>query len=147
ERQGLWQEGDVVLLRAGFIEADFLPDDLSPSARPHLEKACAAPLLLLWASEAPRPLVLLSLSHRGPRSGTSMQSCYDPALYYTAELAGRLRPYRRFWLISPSWDRGTYLASFLPWLAQGVGCSLRCSEVQGVVLIERLPQGARARAE
>jgi hypothetical protein len=134
--QGLWREGDLVLLRPAFLEADFLADLPAP-VRAHVEGACAAPL-------APRPLVVLSLSQRGERAWTSLGSHYRPERFYNRDLADRLRPYGRYWFVSPDWDRGPFLACFLPWLAGEMGCSLRCSEVQGVMLIERLPPAAEA---
>src|SRR5207244_1200361 len=36
EEQGLWRDGDAVLLRPGFLEADFLAD-FPPPARAHVE--------------------------------------------------------------------------------------------------------------
>ncbi len=141
QEQGLWREGDMVLLRPAFLEADFLAD-LPAAARPHVEGACAAPLRTLWVGAAPRPLVVLSLSQRGGRACTSMGPHYDPERFYNRDLAERLRPYRRYWVVSPDWDRGPFLACFLPWLAGELGCYLRCSEVQGLTLVERLPPGA-----
>jgi hypothetical protein len=138
EEQGLWREGDAVLLRPAFLEADFLPD-IPTAARPHVEGACAAPLRTLWVGAAPKPLVVLSLSQRGERASTSMGPHYEPGRFYNRELAERLRPYRRYWVVSHDWDRGPFLACFLPWLAGELRCPLRCSEVMGLTLVERLP--------
>jgi hypothetical protein len=138
EEQGLWRDGDAVLLRPAFLEADFLADIPAP-ARAHVEGACAAPLRTLWVGAAAKPVVVLSLSERGERACTSMGGRFEPGRYYNRELADRLRPYRRYWLVSPDWDRGAYLACFLPWLAGELRCSLRCSEVEGLTLVERLP--------
>jgi hypothetical protein len=138
EEQGSWREGDAVLLRPAFLEADFLPEVSAP-ARPHVEGACAAPLRALWVGAARKPLVVLSLSQRGERACTSMGPHYEPGRFYNRDLADRLRPYRRYWVVSPDWDRGPFLACFLPWLAGELGCPLRCSEVLGLTLVERLP--------
>jgi hypothetical protein len=138
ERQGLLQEGDAVLLRPGLVEADFLPE-LPPEARRHVEGVSAAPLRTLWPAAVSRPVVVLSLSHGGPETGTSMQAHLPmPSALDNAELAARLGPHRRFWFVSPDWDRAPYLASFLPWLARSLKCPLRCSEVGGLTLVERV---------
>jgi hypothetical protein len=90
----------------------------------------------------PKPLVVLSLSQRGERACTSLGRHSDPGRFYNRDLAERLRPYRRYWVVSLDWDRGPFLACFLPWLAGELGCSLRCSEVQGLTLVEWLPPQA-----
>lgn len=142
DEQGLWREGDAVLLRPAFLEADFLAE-FSTSARAHVEGACAAPLQPPGMGAAPRPLVVLSLSQRSERACTSMGPHYEPGRFYNRDLVERLRPYRRYWVVSPDWDRGPFLACFLPWLAGELGCSLRCSEVRGLTLVERLPAAGK----
>jgi hypothetical protein len=138
EEEGLWQEGDVLLLRSGLLEGDFLAD-LSTPPRGHVEGTCAAPLLTLSPMQNPRPFLVLSLSQHGKQVGTSLGGLYQPERFYTQDLAARLRPYRRFWIVSQDWDRQAYLHCLLPWLAGGLGSSLKHTESNGLSLVERLP--------
>jgi hypothetical protein len=141
EADGRLQDGDVILIRSGFLEGDFLADPGLAPARREVEAACAAPLRTVYAGPTPRPFVVLSLSASGVRGGTTLSRHCDLTGLYGPELAERLRPYGRFWLVGPDWDRRPYLACLLPWLADGLGSSLRRSDVGGVTLIERLPPG------
>jgi hypothetical protein len=141
EADGRFQEGDVILIRSGFLEGDFLADAGATPTRPEVEAACAVPLLTVCPGPMPRPFVVLSLSATGVRTGTTLSKHFDEGRFYNRDLAERLRPHARFWLIGPDWDRRPFLACFLPWLAQSLGSSLRRSEIDGVTLIERLPPG------
>jgi hypothetical protein len=118
EEKGSWKPGDVVLYRSGFLEADFLPDGIPPENRARVEGILAAPLTTLYASKSHRPYILLSLSQRRNEDvRTKLGKYYDPAPYYTEELAREIGKHSRYWLLTGTWNRRGYLASLIPWLA------------------------------
>jgi hypothetical protein len=125
DREGKWKPGDVVLLRAGFLEGDFLPDRVPAASRAHIENLIAAPLTTLYAPQAPKPCVVLSLSHRFGETYTACGRQYEPSRFYTADLAERVRHYERFWVCTGSWSRQPYMACLLPWLADALQWDLK----------------------
>jgi hypothetical protein len=141
EADGRLRDGDVILVRSGFLEGDFLGDGGLAPAREQVEAACVAPLLTVCPGHTPRPFLVLSLSAAGVRTGTSLGKHFDAGRFYNADLAGRLRRHDRFWLVGPDWDRRAFQACFLPWLAEALESNLRRSEMGGVTLLERLPPG------
>jgi hypothetical protein len=127
EHERLWRDGDVILLRSGFFEGDFLPDEIPPENRRHVDEVIAVPLRLLETGQTPKPVVVLSLSHyRSRDEQTRMGSYYSQReRFYGPELVATLKPYTRFWLTSEQWDRREFLICFLPWLADSLGTDLR----------------------
>jgi mannosyltransferase len=140
EREGEWQEGDVLLVRAGMLEGDFL-EDFTTETRHHVEQALIAPLLTTEAGTIAKPVFVLTMSQRGPQTSTTLGGYLPSERAGLAKLGVALRPYRRFWILSQDWDREAYLRCFLPRLAQGIGCRLKHSESNGISLVERLPPG------
>src|SRR5262249_14738280 len=69
---------------------------------------------------------LLSKSHkRSDDVHTDAGGRYEPDGLYNRELAERLRGYNQFWIASnDDADRKEFLACFLPWLADALGCDL-----------------------
>lgn len=121
----LWRKGDVVLFRPAFLESDFLPHQLPEATRRHVEGVLVAPLTTLYTTRTSKPFVRLSLSQRcGTQSTLWAGHLYDPAPLYNADLARRLRRNQRYWMCSYEWERPTFLACFLPWLADAVGWDL-----------------------
>ena len=125
-----WQEGDVLLVRAGLAEADFLRGGHIPEEnREAVKRAVLAPLSTLYADAFRRPVVPLSLSHfRSPTNKTQAGDHFDPATYYDEALAAELRQYKRFRVtgIAPNqrFISRPYLACLVPWLADVLGKEL-----------------------
>jgi hypothetical protein len=127
EEKQSWREGDLVLYRSGFLESDFLPNGIPEATQAHVERAAAAPITTLYASKSPRPYVLLSLSQRRnddvrTKLGKHKErpQGYDPAVYYTDELAEKIGRHSRYWLLTNEWNRRGYIASLIPWMANSL---------------------------
>jgi hypothetical protein len=120
----VYKDGDVVLMRAGHIEADFLgsPADLPEATRPQVERVVLAPLTLLYPDSQHRTVIPLTFSQYRNQSVRTPAGDQAPLEgYYTPALADRLKDYRRFWMtgvgpgVTPnSWR---YLACVVPWMA------------------------------
>jgi hypothetical protein len=120
-----FRPGDVVLERPGFLEADLLPDQIRAANRAHVERLMISPLATLYVGQVAKPIIPLSLSHRRSNDlRTDTGAVYRPERMYNEALADRLRRYERFWFISAAWNRREFLACFLPWLADALGCDL-----------------------
>jgi hypothetical protein len=118
EEKGRWLKGDLVLYRSGFLEADFLPDEIPEENRAHVEAVAASPITTLYTSTSPRSYVLLSLSQRrNDEIRTKLGKYYDPSKYYTKDLAEKIGAHSRYWLLTGVWNRRNYLAAVIPWLA------------------------------
>jgi 4-amino-4-deoxy-L-arabinose transferase-like glycosyltransferase len=118
----VWKDGDVVLMRSGLPEADFLRNDIPAENRPQVERAMLAPLTLLYPDTTNKPVIALTLSQYRNNSvktpGADQVKLPD---YYNAEFVDRLKQYRRYWMtgVGPgeapnSW---WYLACIVPWMA------------------------------
>jgi hypothetical protein len=128
ERQakGLWQPTDVLLVRSGFVEADFLPDGWPDHMRQRVEQALLSPYTTRYVSRQPYSIVLLSKSqYRNEVLQTSAGKGYSPGRFYSTELAERLRVFNEFRIASnDDPDRKEFFACLLPWLADSVGWDL-----------------------
>jgi hypothetical protein len=132
ERDGKWRPDDLILYRSAFIEADLLPSVTDPAAKAELEGVIAAPLSTLYVGQSRRPFVALSLANsRGPSIQTDVGCAFDPATFYTPELADRVGRHTRYWVCTPLPRRRTYLSCLLPWLANATGWDLRVSRLRG----------------
>lgn len=127
ESEGRWKEGDVVLYRAGFIEGDFVTDQVPQASRAAVAGVCLAPMTTLYVPQTRKPIVLLSYSqNRDGRLGTATREIYKPETFYTPELAERVRGFERFWICTQGrFERPQFLAGLLPWLADAVGWDLK----------------------
>ena len=125
EVRGTWHEGDVLLIRSDFLEADFLPDEIPSDHRAMLERAIAAPFTTIRASEKRRPFILLSKSIRNRQFHTQEGETYRTEKLYNPALASRLKDYRQFWITSEPWNRLEFLRCFLPWLADSQECDVK----------------------
>jgi hypothetical protein len=118
----VWEEGDLVLMRAGLPESDFLRTDIPEVNRPQVERAILAPLTLLYPDSSNKPVMALTLSqYRNDRVKTTAADRAPLNDYYNAEFVAALKNYRRFWMtgVGPgetcnSW---WYLACVVPWMA------------------------------
>ncbi len=125
-RMTSWREGDVLLMRAGLAESDWLANDIPAAARPEVERAVLAPLTTLYVDAVHRPVLPLTLSHYRNKTVHPLAGEYcRPGDYYDAAFADRVRQYERYWLtgLAPGQDFTTpyYLACVLPWLADTLG--------------------------
>jgi hypothetical protein len=117
----VWKEGDVILVRAGIVESDFLCTEVPEAARPQVERVMVAPLTLLYSDSSRKQVIPLTLSqsHKGVR--TAAGDKVDVQNYYDAKFAARLKPYRRFWMTGLAPDEAPnswqYLACVVPWMA------------------------------
>jgi hypothetical protein len=117
-----WEWGDVVLLRAGLPEADFIRTDIPAETRPQVERVLLAPLTTLYPDRTHKPIILLSYSqYRSSKVKTDGGEKAPLNEFYDAEFAAGLKKYHRFWMtgVGPSRRPNTwqYLGCFLPWLA------------------------------
>jgi hypothetical protein len=124
-----WKEGDVVLLRPGLPEADFLHSEVPVENRPAVERALLAPVSTLYADGMRRPVVPLSLSHfRSKDNKTQAGDFFDPKSYYTDDFAARVRGYQRYWVTGLAtgfrYNSRVYLSCLAPWLADTTGKEL-----------------------
>ena len=96
EEQKRWQPNDVILLRSGSSEADFLPDRLPEATRLHVAGALLSPYTTLYVSQKRRPILLLSKSlFRNEKLHTAAGEKYDPTHRYNAalgETVAKLQP-------------------------------------------------------
>lgn len=122
EQKGSWKPDDVLLVRAGYPEADFLPDGLPEANRHHVIGAMLSPYTTLYVSQKPRPIVLLSKStRRGDKLHTDAGPEYDPSRRYNDDLLKELKGFNQFWVASNQEpDRTAFLSCLLPWLADGL---------------------------
>jgi hypothetical protein len=119
--------GDVILLRSSLVEGDFLPNEVAPESRKHIEGAIAAPFQTLYAPQKALPIIVLSKSHNSPWAKAWAGPLYDPKPLYSKELGDRLRAHtQQFWVAN---DEGgefpEFLTALLPWLADQVGWDLK----------------------
>lgn len=124
-----WKEGDVVLVRSGLPEADFLHSEVPAENRAAVERAILAPVSTLYADGLRRPVLPLSLSHfRNEQNKTQAGDFFDPKSYYTEEFAARVRGYQRYWVtgLAPGfrYNSRVYLSCLAPWLADTTGKEL-----------------------
>ena len=125
-----WQPGDAVVVRGGFLEADFLPDSIPADTRADVERLVASPLTTLYGTETSKPLICLSVSLRhGDKlfAGPQSVACHVER-FYTDELAQRLGTHKRLWLCDQLWYRQEFRFSFLLWLADTLHADLRVTE-------------------
>ncbi len=121
---GVWKPGDVVLMRPGLMEADFLrsPADIPEAVRPQVERVALAPLTLLYPDSEHRPVIALSFSqYRNEKVKTPAGGLAPLSDFYDSEFAAQLKPYRRYWMtgVGPGDRPNTwyYLACLVPWMA------------------------------
>jgi len=117
-----WQDGDVVLLRSGLIEADFLRTEIPEANRPQVERAILAPLTLLYPDSTHKPVIALTYSeYRNEKIKTSAGNQEQVKLdaFYNQALAERLKKYQRYWMTGLTNPPNTsmYLACVVPWMA------------------------------
>jgi len=118
----IWKEGDVVLMRSGLVESDFLRSEIPEATRPQVERVLVAPLTLLYPDSSHKPVIALTLSHY--RNNKIKTMAADPELvntFYNADLVARLKKYDRYWMtgVAPRDTPNTwyYLSCVVPWLA------------------------------
>jgi hypothetical protein len=121
-----WKEGDVVLMRAGLLEADFLRTDIPAETRPQVERAILAPLTTLYPDRTHKPVIALTFSQYRNEDvktpGGDKAPLYGTNGFYDAEFAARLKGYQRYWMTGvgpdPNPNSWYYLTCFAPWLAR-----------------------------
>ncbi len=142
DERGLWKEGDLLLVRSGFFEADWLPDGIDQKNRFQVERAIVTPLLTLSPPRHAKPYQVLSLSFRSGTVRTRLAGpAYQPARLYNESFAAQLQRYQRFWLINQHADSSEFLAGFLAWLAQAFSTDLQVS-----VVLPEFPEPLTVRA-
>jgi hypothetical protein len=121
DERGSWHEGDVVLLRAGFLESDFLADEVPTANRARLEGALKAPLTTLYAPKTPKRIETVRLSFyrrdRIENSAPALVRDYSASDAELADFVKRQSPATQFWICSHHWGRQEFLIAFVPWLA------------------------------
>jgi hypothetical protein len=146
EKEGKWQAGDVLLYRGGFPEADLLPDLPPGESRRHVEGALAAPLTTLYVGKSRRSFVILSESNRRGDKGKTWDGpdIFDPARFYSSELAEKLRGYSRYWICTHyiDWSRQRYLNCLIPWLANSQGWDLKVARTRQGERYFQVPSGS-----
>ncbi len=125
-RPASWKPNDVLLVRSGFLEADFLPDELPAETRRHVHGVLLSPYTTLYVSKHAHPIIVLSKSQfRNKDLHTVAGEKYDAAKRYNPALAEQLSRYNQFWIASNNdGDRNEFMACFLPWLADSLGTDL-----------------------
>jgi hypothetical protein len=118
----VWKQGDVVLMRPGLIESDFLRTDIPEANRPQVERAMLAPLTLLYPDSTNKPVIALTLSqYRSKRLKTAAADHAPLTDYYDADLVAKLKRYNRYWMtgVGPGGAPNSplYLACLVPWMA------------------------------
>jgi hypothetical protein len=117
EKQRIGKD-DLILYRAGFLEADLLPDDIPCESLAHVEGVLAAPLTTLYVGPNPHPYVVLSHSHRrNDTKRTRGGRLFNAESFYNDDLAARVRPHDRYWICAGGPDRQAYVDCLLCWLA------------------------------
>lgn len=121
-KQIRWQDGDVLLVRGGFVEADLLPVEQNTE---RLREAVAAPYTIGMGAKDNIPKPVIVLSHSNFRNSLIRTKTGQQALaeeFYTEELARQLRQYKRFWYVGlpKSDEEHRFLACFLPWLSDAL---------------------------
>jgi hypothetical protein len=119
---GVWKDGDVILMRSGLVESDFLRTEIPEKARPQVERVMVAPLTLLYPDSSQKPVIPLTLSgYHNEKIRTFAGDKVDLARYYDAAFAERLKKYERYWMtgvvtneMPNSWY---YLTCVVPWMA------------------------------
>jgi hypothetical protein len=119
-----WEDGDVLLYRAGFLEGDLLPDRVPEANRQHLEAVLAAPLTTLYVGNQEHPYILLSYSNRRGKEfhSTAGGLKYEPERFYTEKLAQKVAGYTKYWVATGQGNRQAFLACLIPWLANTQDC-------------------------
>lgn len=131
DEEGRWKPGDVVLLRAGFLEGDFLTREIPDANREAIVGAIKAPLTTLYVNKTPKPVEVLTLSQgRGEKLATVTAKHCDLDAFYTPELAQKLRQHERFWICSQPYERIGFMSGFLPWLADALGWDLKAARAR-----------------
>jgi hypothetical protein len=116
--EGRWKEKDALLVRPATLEAYLLPDRLPQATRARVEGAILSPYTTLYVNETPKPVICLGLSlFRSERFAERTDGYYQPGDADEAALAARLQPYTGFFIHSGDQGRQTFMARFVPWLA------------------------------
>jgi 4-amino-4-deoxy-L-arabinose transferase-like glycosyltransferase len=133
-----WREGDVILVRSGLLEADFVRTAIPAATRSEVERVMVAPLTTLYPDTRRRPVIPLTRSlYRSDSVATLFGPlCKEDArAYYDRELADQLKGYKRFWMTglanTPHPNDPVFLACFLPWLAEALDRDLEISRNRG----------------
>ncbi len=119
----LWKSGDVVLMRSGLIEADFLRTEIPEAARPQVERAILAPLTLLYPDSSNKPVMALTFSeyhNQEVKTPAGDQEQVKLDAFYDAAFAERLKSYQRYrmtGLANPQPNTWYYLSCIVPWMA------------------------------
>jgi hypothetical protein len=118
----VWKEGDVVLMRSGLLESDFLRTDVPEANRPQVERAILAPLTLLYPDSSHKPVIALTFSQYRNDKVKSPAANHAPlADYYNADFVAALKHYKRYWMTGVGPDETAnswwYLACVVPWMA------------------------------
>jgi 4-amino-4-deoxy-L-arabinose transferase-like glycosyltransferase len=120
----VWKDGDVVLMRPGLMESDFLRTDIPEANRPQVERAVLAPLTLLYPDSSHKPVIALTLSqYRNDKVKSTAGSQAPLADYYNADFAAALKHYNRYWMTGVAGDTPNtwwYLACVVPWMANSL---------------------------
>jgi hypothetical protein len=139
--QKVWRDGDVVLVRSGLPEADFLRTDIPEATRPEVERAILAPLTTLYPDVAPRPVMALPFSEyhsdKVRSAGGDKLKPEDYKAFYNESFVARVKGFKRYrmtglvatGLDQPNWP--PYLAGFLPRLAVLLDKDLQLSRNRG----------------
>jgi hypothetical protein len=135
----IWKDGDVVLMRSGLVESDFVRGDIPGATRPAVERVLVAPLTLLYPDHSHKPVIALPLSgYRNEKVKTLAGDKVALDRFFDDEFAARLRNYRRYWMtgVGPGDTPVTwyYLACVVPWMAKHLD--------RGELLVARQRQGA-----
>ncbi len=121
-KKAIWKPGDVVLMRPGLVEADFLHSEIPEANRPQVERVLVAPLTLLYPDSSHKPVIALTYSeYRNENVKTAAGGLVDVSGFYDAALADRLKHYDRYWMTgmapTPTANSWQYLACAVPWMA------------------------------
>ncbi len=126
--QPRWQNGDVVLVRSGFLEADSLDGEIPQQSRTRVEAAILAPFTILSEGKTHKELIVLTYSNYREadiKTFAGKQKLMEE--FYSEKLAEQLRGHDRFWYRSlpGSTDEDRFLECFLPWLATALDSDLK----------------------
>lgn len=124
EAAGHVRPGDVLVVRSGFLEADFYPGRFSQESLIHLQAVSAAPVLTLYPGQSTWPYIVIPLSHRyGVQFAAN--ALYNPNVYRNPNLGLCLKQYRRYWILDAAAGMDPFPKVFLPRLANLVESDLR----------------------
>jgi hypothetical protein len=118
----IWKPNDVVLMRSGLFEADFLRTEIPEATRPQVERAMLAPLTLLYPDSSHKRVIALTFSeYRNKKAKTPAGELVNLGAFYDDAFARQLKPYNRYWVtgVGPTAapNSAAYLSGLVPWMA------------------------------